>query len=34
MSYLESNAGFSGAGGTQGPSNRVDLYGVSVQRVE
>ena len=34
MSYLESNASFSGAGGTQGPSNRVDLYGVRVQRVE
>jgi hypothetical protein len=34
MSYLESNASFSGAGGTQGASNRVDLYGVRVQRVE
>jgi hypothetical protein len=34
MSYLESNASFSGAGGTQGPSNRFDLYGVRVQRVE
>jgi hypothetical protein len=34
MSYLESNASFSGAGGTGGPSNRVDLYGVRVQRVE
>jgi hypothetical protein len=34
MSYLESNASFSGAGGTQGPSNRVDLYGLRVQRVE
>jgi hypothetical protein len=34
MSYLESNASFSGAGGTGGPSNRFDLYGVRVQRVE
>jgi hypothetical protein len=34
MSYLESNASFSGAGGTSGPSNRFDLYGVRVQRVE
>ena len=34
MSYLESNASFSGAGGTSGPSNRFDLFGVRVQRVE
>jgi hypothetical protein len=34
MSYLESNAGFSGAGGTSGPSNRFDLYGLRVQRVD
>ena len=34
MSYLESNASFSGAGGTSGPSNRFDLMGVRVQRVE
>lgn len=33
MSYLESNASFSGAGGTQGPWNRFDIYGVRVQRV-
>ena len=33
MSYLESNASFSGAGGTGGPSNRFDLLGVRVQRV-
>ena len=33
MSYLESNASFSGAGGTGGPSNRVDLFGVRVQRM-
>ncbi len=33
MSYLESNASFSGAGGTAGPSNRFDLLGVRVQRV-
>ena len=34
MSYLESNASFTGTGGASGPSNRVDLYGVRVQRVE
>jgi hypothetical protein len=34
MSYLESNASFSGAGGTGGPSNRFDLFGIRVQRVE
>lgn len=33
MSYLESNATFSGAGGTQGPWNRVDIHGLRVQRV-
>jgi hypothetical protein len=33
MSYLESNASFSGAGGTAGPSNRFDLFRVRVQRV-
>jgi hypothetical protein len=33
MSYLESNASFSGAGGTGGPSNRFELFGVRVQRV-
>jgi hypothetical protein len=34
MSYLESNASFTGAGGTNGPSNRVELYGLRVQRVK
>jgi len=34
MSYLESNASFTGTGGTTGPSNRFDLYGVRVQRTE
>ncbi|KQQ87848.1 hypothetical protein [Massilia sp. Leaf139] len=34
MSYLESNASFSGAGGIHGPSNRVDLFGVRVQRIK
>lgn len=33
MSYLEANASFSAAGGTSGPSNRFDLYGVRVLRV-
>jgi hypothetical protein len=28
MSYLESNSTFSAAGGTDGPSNRIDIYGV------
>ncbi len=28
MSYLESNSSFSAAGGTTGPSNRFDIYGV------
>ena len=34
MSYLESNASFTGTGGTSGPLNRVDLFGVRVQRVQ
>jgi hypothetical protein len=34
MSYLESNASFTGAGGTDGPSNRFDLYAVRIQRVQ
>ncbi|MGX4643652.1 alpha-L-rhamnosidase-related protein [Massilia sp. SYSU DXS3249] len=34
MSYLEANASFSAAGGTSGPSNRFDLFGLRVQRVE
>jgi hypothetical protein len=34
MSYLEANASFSAAGGTSGPSNRVDILGLRVQRVE
>jgi len=33
MSYLDSNASFSGAGGTQGPWNRIDLLGIRLQRV-
>lgn len=33
MSYLESNRSFSGAGGAE-PSNRFDIYGVRVMRVE
>jgi len=33
MSYLESNASFSGAGGSGGPSNRFDLLGLRVLRV-
>ena len=33
MSYLESNASFSGAGGSTGPWNRIDLYSVRLQRV-
>ena len=32
MSYLQSNSSFSGAGGMQGPSNRVDLYGLRLLR--
>ncbi|MFC5479978.1 MGH1-like glycoside hydrolase domain-containing protein [Massilia suwonensis] len=34
MSYLESNASFTGTGGPTGPSNRVDLYGVRMMRVQ
>ncbi len=34
MSYLESNASFSGAGGTAGPSNRFELLGVRLQQVK
>ncbi len=34
MSYLESNASFSGAGGTTGPWNRIDILGVRIQRVQ
>ena len=30
MSYLDSNSTFSAAGGTEGPSNRFDIYGVRV----
>ena len=30
MSYLDSNASFSGAGGTAGPWNRVDVFGVRI----
>jgi hypothetical protein len=33
MSYLESNSSFSAAGGTQGPSNRFDIYGLRLTRV-
>lgn len=33
MSYLESNRSFSAAGGTQGPSNRFDIYGLRLIRV-
>ena len=33
MSYLEANASFSSAGGTEGPSNRFDLYGIRVLKV-
>lgn len=34
MSYLESNATFSGAGGTTGPWNRIDIFGIRIQRVQ
>lgn len=34
MSYLEANASFSAAGGTSGPSNRFDLYGLRLLRVK
>ncbi|SFC33107.1 MGH1-like glycoside hydrolase domain-containing protein [Massilia yuzhufengensis] len=33
MSYLDSNSSFSAAGGLAGPSNRFDLYGVRLLRV-
>jgi hypothetical protein len=33
MSYLQSNATFSAAGGTDGPSNRFDIYGVRLLAV-
>lgn len=33
MSYLEANASFSAAGGSGGPSNRFELHGVRVLRV-
>ncbi|MES3025422.1 MAG: esterase [Pseudomonadota bacterium] len=32
MSYLQSNSSFSAAGGVEGPSNRVDLYGVRLSQ--
>jgi hypothetical protein len=34
MSYLQSNSSFSAAGGVEGPSNRFDIYGVRVLRVQ
>jgi hypothetical protein len=34
MSYLQSNSSFSAAGGVNGPSNRVDLFGVRLLRTE
>ncbi|MCC2971044.1 esterase [Massilia sp. IC2-476] len=34
MSYLDSNSSFSAAGGATGPSNRFDIYGVRLLRVE
>ena len=34
MSYLDSNASFSGAGGSSGPWNRADIFGVRLQRVQ
>jgi hypothetical protein len=33
MSYLEANRSFSGAGGVAGPSNRVDLFGLRLLKV-
>ena len=33
MSYLQSNSTFSAAGGTEGPSNRFDIYGLRLLRV-
>lgn len=34
MSYLESNSSFSAAGGLAGPSNRFDIYGVRLLRLQ
>ncbi len=34
MSYLQSNASFSAAGGVDGPSNRADLFGVRITPYE
>jgi hypothetical protein len=34
MSYLQANSSFSAAGGTGGPSNRFDIYGVRLLRVK
>jgi hypothetical protein len=34
MSYLQSNSTFSAAGGIEGPSNRFDIYGVRLLRVD
>ena len=34
MSYLESNSTFSAAGGTEGPSNRFDIYGVRILKAD
>jgi hypothetical protein len=34
MSYLQSNATFSAAGGVDGPSNQFDIYGVRLVRVK
>ena len=34
MSYLQANSSFSAAGGSDGPANSVDLYGVRLQRTD
>jgi hypothetical protein len=34
MSYLQSNATFSAAGGVEGASNKFDIYGVRLLRVK
>jgi hypothetical protein len=34
MSYLDSNRSFSAAGGTDGPSNRFDIYGVRLLAID
>jgi hypothetical protein len=34
MSYLQSNSSFSAAGGIEGPSNRFDIHGVRLLRVQ